>query len=205
MPLSRKQLFIVGNGDLSRDLSAEIDAAQFVLRFNEPRLGMRGTRTDLLMMANSSKQMQARLQDPAFLRSPFLLAASEIMLVHHPLIIRKYCVQPNILSRLKGRRADWTWAAVNILGAAGKEVRIMPPQFYIDGCIELGIPDEKMNDVFPSTGYLGIRYILKNFSGKEWDIKLCGFSWEGWKRHAWANEQRWVKAKMKKGLLSLLD
>ncbi|PYE86388.1 glycosyltransferase family 29 protein [Phyllobacterium leguminum] len=205
MSLSAKRLIIVGNGDLSRDLSAEIDAAQFVLRFNEPKAGMSGTRTDLLMMINSSKQMQKWLQESDFVHSPFFVAAREIMLVHHPLIIRKYCVQPNVLSRLKGRRTDWTWAAINILGSAGKEIRIMPPQDYIDGCRELGIPEDKMHEVFPSTGFLGIRYILKNFSKNDWDIKLCGFGWEGWKRHAWADERRWVSGKIEEGLLSILD
>lgn len=41
-----KTIFIVGNGPLDRDLSSEIDAADLVLRFNEPRvsLGMSGTK-----------------------------------------------------------------------------------------------------------------------------------------------------------------
>ncbi|GGA78802.1 urease accessory protein [Brucella endophytica] len=204
MPLSRKTLVIIGNGDLPRDLSAEIDAADFVLRFNKPKVGPGGTRTDLLMLINSSKQMQDWLEDPDFVRSPFFEAAGEVILVHHPEIIEKYCVQPNILSRLKGRRADWTWAAINIFGGAGKEIRILPPQFYLEACEELGITQANLREVFPSTGYLGIRYILQNFPCETWDIKLCGFSWEGWRRHNWADERRWVEDRMEEGRLSFL-
>jgi hypothetical protein len=205
MPLPRKRLVIVGNGDLSRDLSKEIDAAQFVLRFNQPKPGLSGTRTDLLMLINSSKQMQAWLEDPDFLRSPFFVAAREIILAHHPEIIRKYCVQPNLLSRMKGRRADWTQMAIDVFGSAGKEVRILPAPFYIEACTDLGISEAKMRGVFPSTGYLGIRYILQNFPGEEWEIKLCGFSWEGWKRHAWGDERRWVMDRIDEGALSFLE
>ncbi|KXF78662.1 hypothetical protein ATN84_02435 [Paramesorhizobium deserti] len=207
MSSSRKKLVIVGNGALPRDLSAEIDAAQFALRFNEPKasIGMSGTRTDLLMMANSSKPMQRRLDDPDFPHSPIFVAAKEIMLAYHPRIIEKYFIKPNILSRLKGRRVDWTWRAIDEFGAAGKEIRVMPPQFYLAGCQELGLPEAKMHEVFPSTGYFGIWYILQHFPREAWDIRLCGFSWEGWKRHAWADERKWVADKVENGRITLLE
>lgn len=205
--LASKTVIIIGNGQLSRDLSSIVDAADFTMRFNEPKLsiGLSGTRTDLLMLATSSKPMQRRLEDPAFVQGQTFRAAKEVMLAYHPGIIRDYHPKPNILSRLKGRRSDWTMRTIDIVGAAGKEIRIMPPQFYIDGCVELGIPEPKMREVFPSTGYFGIRYILETFAREEWDVKLCGFSWEGWKRHAWADERRWVEDKVASGRVSLLD
>lgn len=132
----KKTLIIVGNAPLPRDLSKEVDAADFVVRFNEPKqsIGMSGTRTDLLMLATSSKPMQRRLRDPGFIRTPTFRAAKEVMLAYHPSIIRMYHPKPNILSRLKGRRSDWTMETVEVVGAAGKEIRIMPPQFYVAGC-----------------------------------------------------------------------
>ncbi|AAL52782.1 hypothetical protein BMEI1601 [Brucella melitensis bv. 1 str. 16M] len=84
---------------------------------------------------------------------------------------------------LKGRRADWTTKAIEVLGAQGKEIRIMPPQFYLGVCEELGITADKMAELFPSTGFFGIWYMLRNFPQSQWNIRICGFSWQGWKHH----------------------
>lgn len=200
----KKTLIIVGNAPLARDLSAEVDAADFVVRFNEP-IGMSGTRTDLLMLATTSKPMQRRLSDPSFLQTPTFKAAKEVMLAYHPSIIRKYHPVPNFLSRLKGRRSDWTMQTIEIIGSAGKEIRIMPPQFYLAGCRELGIAEENLSKIFPSTGFFGIWYMLGKCPEESWNVKICGFTWEGWKRHAWGDERSWVEQKIKSGRISLIQ
>ncbi|MBN9044527.1 MAG: glycosyltransferase family 29 protein [Rhizobiales bacterium] len=203
----KKTLVIVGNAALPRDLSTEVDAADFVVRFNEPKqsIGMSGTRTDLLMLATSSKPMQRRLRDPAFTQTPTFRAAKEVMLAYHPSIIRQYHPKPNFLSRLKGRRSDWTMETIEVVGGAGKEIRIMPPQFYVEGCRELGVSAENMHRVFPSTGFFGIWYMLGKCPPEQWNVKLCGFTWEGWKRHAWGDERSWVEEKVKSGRISLIE
>lgn len=201
------RVVVVGNGPLARDLSNEVDSADFVLRFNEPKAskGMSGTRTDMLMVNNSGKPMQRRLNDPSYFASPIVQAAREVVFAYHPRIIRDYLIQPNFMSRLRGRRADWTLEAIERLGKAGKEVRIMPPSFYEDGCAELGLPRERMREVFPSTGYLGLRQICLMFPSPKYRVEFCGFSWEGWKRHAWGDERDWVKTRINNGLLFKLD
>jgi hypothetical protein len=203
----RKTAIIIGNGALQRDLSGLVDAADFVVRFNEPKMsiGMSGTRTDLLVLATSSKPMQRRLADPDFVRSPTFLAARLVMLAYHPSIIRKYHPRPNILSRLKGRRADWTAQTIEKIGAAGKEIRIMPPQFYIDGCAELGLSEAGMHSAFPSTGYFGIRHVLQTHARADWQVQICGFSWQGWKRHAWMDERQWVEERVADGSIGILE
>lgn len=205
--MTRKTAIIIGNGKLHSDVSAIVDDAEFVMRFNEPNLsgGMSGTRADMLMLAASSKAMQRRLVDPAFLESPAFKAVKEVVLVYHPGIIRQYHPKPNILSRLKGRKADWSMQAIDLIGSAGKEIRIMPPQFYLHGCAALGITGSRMREVFPSTGFLGICHVLLNFAEDEWEVKLCGFTWEGWKRHAWQEERRWVEEKIASGRVSMLS
>ncbi|NLR99638.1 hypothetical protein HGP17_22690 [Rhizobium sp. P38BS-XIX] len=204
--LNRKSAIIIGNGKLERDLSEIVDNADFAMRFNEPKasIGMSGSRTDVLMLAASSKPMQRRLTDPGFLTSPTFKAAKEVVLAYHPDIIRKYHPKPNFLSRLKGRKSDWTLRTIELVGGAGKEIRIMPPQFYVDGCAELGVTEGRMSQVFPSTGFFGIRYVLSMLPADEWDVKLCGFSWEGWKRHAWMDERRWVEEKVASGRIGML-
>ena len=204
--MARKTAIIIGNGKLERDLSAIVESGQFVMRFNEPNLAdeMSGSRTDMLMLAASSKALHRRMIDPAFLENAALKATKVLMLAYHPQVIRKYHPRPNIFQRLGGRRADWTMQTIELMGHAGKEIRIMPPQSYADGCAELGITGPRMRKVFPSTGFLGISYVLANFPASEWDIKLCGFSWEGWKRHDWQNERAWVDEKMASGRIGMI-
>lgn len=204
--MARKTAVIVGNGKLEHDLSTVADSAQFVMRFNEPNLAgkLSGSNTDMLMLAASSKALHRRMADPAFLENAALKSAKVLMLAYHPLIIRKYHPRPNIFQRLAGRRADWTMQTIQLMGNAGKEIRIMPPQFYVDGCAALGIAGPRMHKVFPSTGFLGICYVLANFPASDWDIKLCGFSWEGWKRHDWQNERAWVDDKIADGRIGVI-
>ncbi|UXN03985.1 MULTISPECIES: glycosyltransferase family 29 protein [unclassified Bartonella] len=205
---NRKTCFIVGNGDLSRDFSAEINNADYVLRFNEPRMlgGWAGLKTDCLMLANSGKPMQTKLYDSAFIVSPFFEAARELIFVYHPNIMRRYFKRPLITSRLlKGRKVDWTAEAIKILGEAGKPITIMPPQFYLSACRDIGIEGEGLYKQFPSTGYLGMWRTLKRFWPAEWQINIIGFGFEGWKRHNWDAERQWVETRMEEGVLTLFN
>ncbi|MEJ5082959.1 MULTISPECIES: glycosyltransferase family 29 protein [Brucella/Ochrobactrum group] len=202
-----KTLFIVGNGPVGRDMSAEIDSADLVIRFNEPRvsLGMTGTKTDMLMLATSSKQMEEWIKNPNFINSEIVRNTPEVLFAFHPSIIKRFHHHPNFLSRLKGRRADWTNEAIDYFGRAGKKIRIMPSQDYFSVCDELGIGADRMKEVFPSTGFFGIWLALRKYSLPDWDIKICGFSWEGWKRHDWAAERKWIEEKIASGALIKAD
>lgn len=201
----KKTVILVGNAPLRSELSQKIDNADYVVRFNDAahpvKLG--GTKTDLLMVAATSKPMQKRLQEPHFVQSAIFKAAKEILLPYHPSIIAKYHPQPNILSRLKGRREDWTHQTIDIIGAY-KDIRIMSPQFYLQACAAINIAEKDMKKLFPSTGFLGIWHMLQTHNTEEWDILICGFTWQGWKRHAWDAERQWIEQKMKEGRLSFL-
>jgi len=201
-----RRMVIVGNGPLAFDICERVDSADYVLRFNEPKasVGMSGVKTDLLLVNNSGKPMERRLRNPDYVRSPIVKAAREVAFAYHPDIIRSYLISPTILSRLKGRRADWTFKALEMFGRAGKEVRIMPPAFYTEGCDELGIPETARRTVFPSTGYLGIRYLLQRTQQNDWSIEVCGFTWKGWKRHAWGDERAWIREKVAAGRITML-
>ena len=200
----RGRVVVVGNGKLPRDLTDEVESADFILRFNEPKgsIGLSGVKTDMLMVSNSGKPMQRRLRDPGYFRSAIVQNAGEIVFPYHPYAIRTYMIRPNWMSSLRGRKADWTIQAVEAFGMAGKQVRIMPPSFYEDGCAELGIPRERMRTVFPSTGYLGLRHVFHHYP--EHHVQIRGFSWEGWKRHAWSDERGWVEKKIADGRLTMM-
>ena len=202
----KKNLVLVGNAPLASNLSDIINKADYVIRFNDAPhpVNIGGTKTDLLMIAATSKPMQKRLQEPHFIQSPIFKAAKEILLPYHTSIIEKYHPKPNILSRLKGRREDWTHQTIDIIGLY-KDIRIMSPQFYIQACADLGIAEKDMKKLFPSTGFLGIWYILQTHDTEEWDVRICGFTWQGWKRHAWDTERQWIEQKMQEGHISFLN
>lgn len=189
-----KEVFIIGNGPLPHDLSGRVDGAAHVVRFNEPKASIdwSGTRTDWLFVNNSGKPMQRRILSREYAHLPTVQAADFIFFAYHPITIRNYLIKPNFLSRLKGRRADWTLDALEMFGRVNKKVAILPPSYYEEGCDMLGIPERDRRTVFPTTGFFGIRYTLERFAGAEWDIHICGFSWEGWKRHAWDAEREWM-------------
>lgn len=197
--MAKKRLFIVGNGPLPHDMSERVDASDHVVRFNEPKasIGMSGTKTSWLFVCNTGKPMQRRLNNPNYPSSPIVQAAEMVFLVNHPISVKKYGLQPKFLSRLKGRRAEWTWAALMMYGAAGKMVTVLPPTFYEESCLELGADAAIMLErrTFPSTGYFGIRFALARLPADRWDVEIAGFSWQGWQRHAWADERAWVEKK----------
>jgi hypothetical protein len=122
--------------------------------------------------------------------------ARQIILPYRPSIIAKYHPRPNLLSRLKGRKSDWTAETLEMCKKAGKEALVLPPDFYEESCAELGISQSDRSRVFPSTGFLGIRYALGELAGSPDEIELYGFCWQGWKRHDWDKEHAWVKAKL---------
>jgi hypothetical protein len=187
-------------------LAARVDEADLVIRFNLPQGGPEriGLRTDMLFLINSGKAMQAWLADPAFWASPHVISAKRVVLPLHPAVIRDHHPRPNILSRLKGRRADWTAAAIAALGAAGKETSVLPVPFYASACEELGIAESRRGEVFPSTGFLGLFYALNVFAPPQWRVELAGFGFSGWKRHDWQAERLWVGRAVAQGRLQPL-
>lgn len=206
--MKHKTCIIVGNGNLPRDLSAQIDKADYVLRFNRPRAldGWSGTRTDRLMMCNTGKPMQLMLKDKGFLSSEFLHNTREIVFAYHPVIMRNFFKKPLLTSRLlNGRKVDWTYEGIDILGRKEKPVMVLPPQFYLRASAEIGISGAILYQQFPSTGYLGIWDCLQSLPTDQWRIKLCGFNWQGWKRHNWQEERKWIMAKISVCMLSIIE
>ncbi|MEO9338054.1 hypothetical protein ABFT80_11485 [Mesorhizobium sp. SB112] len=138
--------------------------------------------------------MERRIKNPDYPGSPIVQAAELIILVSHPTAVQKYALKPSLWARIKGRRAEWTWAAIKMYGDAGKMVAILPPAYYAAGCEELGLNLSTLLDerTFPSTGYFGIRYALEHFPADEWDVEIAGFGWQGWHNHTWDPEREWV-------------
>lgn len=201
-----KRVVIVGNGPVEPGLAEAIDSADIVIRFNEPDVSpdKTGSKTDILFLMNSGKTMQARLADPAYWEAPLVQNAREFILPYHPSIIRQLHPKPNLLSRLKGRTADWTPETLHKIESYGKNAKVLSADFYFETCRVLGIAKTDLKSVFPSSGVLAIRYAIEELKPDKSTIEICGFSWDGWKRHAWGNEQMWVDKQIKEGKLTPL-
>ncbi|MEQ1950021.1 glycosyltransferase family 29 protein [Mesorhizobium yinganensis] len=198
--MARKKLFIVGNGVLLEDMSERVDACDAVMRFNEPKasIGMSGTKTTWLFVCNTGKPMKRRLDNPDYPTSPIVQAAGLVILAFHPISIEKYAPKVSLWAQMKGRRTEWTWASINLFGGAGKMVAILPVTDYEAGCRELGLEPSTLVErrTYPSTGYFGIRYALEQCPADQWDVEIAGFSWQGWQKHAWADERSWLERKV---------
>jgi len=140
--MQRKTCIIIGNRDLPRDFSTQINAADYVLRFNRPRAlgGWSRKHTDRLMICNSDKPMQLILKDADFLNSDFIKNTCDIVFVYHPAIMRRYFKKTLMTSRLfHGRKVEWTYEGIDILGRSGKPATVLLPEFYLAACREIGI------------------------------------------------------------------
>lgn len=203
---SFKRIVIVGNGPVEPGVAHAIDSADIVIRFNEAVIipERTGSKTDILFLMNSGKSMQARLETPSYWLEPFVQDASEIILPYHPSIVRQHHPQPNFLSRLKGRKADWTAETLKKIEALGKKATTLSAEFYYETCQILDISTDDLSKVFPSSGLLAIRYAIETLRTDSTRIEFCGFSWQGWKRHSWGNEQHWVDEQIQEGRISPL-
>jgi hypothetical protein len=202
-----KRIVIVGNGPVEPGLAQTIDSADTVIRFNEANIqpDLTGSKTDILFLMNSGKSMQARLENPAYWQASFVKDAKEIILPYHPSIVRQYHPRPNLLSRLKGRKADWTDETVKKAESLGKHVTVLSAEFYYETCRILDISKDQLSSVFPSSGLLAIRSVIETQKAAPTQIQFCGFSWQGWKRHSWDNEQHWVSEQIRLGKISALS
>ncbi|MDQ0997071.1 hypothetical protein QFZ34_002253 [Phyllobacterium ifriqiyense] len=196
-----KRIVIVGNGPVRPGVAHAIDSADIVIRFNEAVIipELTGSKTDILFLMNSGKSMQARLETPSYWQEPFVRDAKEIILPYHPSIVRQYHPRPNLLSRLKGRKADWTAETLKKVQALGKKTTVLSAEFYYETCRILDISTSDFSKIFPSSGVLAIRYVIETLGTDSTRVEFCGFSWQGWKRHSWGNEQHWVDEQIQQG------
>lgn len=203
-PVNR--IVIVGNGPVEPGMADAIDSADTVIRFNEANIEpkLTGSKTDILFLMNSGKSMQARLENPSYWQESFVQDAKEIILPYHPSIVKQHHPRPNLLSRLKGRKADWTTETLKKVEALGKKATTLSAEFYYETCRLLEISDAELGSVFPSSGLLAIRYTIETLRSESTQIQFCGFSWQGWKRHSWSNEQHWVDEQVQLGKISPL-
>lgn len=195
---------IVGNGPIEQRYHDEINRNDWVIRFSNPPKGHTGnsTKTDILFITNSKKQTKVFLSSEEYIQGQTFRSARKIILPYHRSIISEYMPKPNILSRVKGARADHTQLCVQAAAGAAKPLEILSGELYLDLCLSLGFTRRELKRKFPSAGIMAIHYMIR----KRLDayINIYGFSFQGWKRHDWEAEKGYIDKLVSQGKAKLV-
>ena len=140
---------IVGNGHIENDHSDHVDAADFVIRFNNPHLheGRSGTKTDMLFLANAAVCIDDFVASGVLERSAAFLTAKFVVLPKHPIVMneRTHLKRPRFIllpGRRKQSKFEGDGYAANVLDyfvRLGKTIIFPPIAFFDECCAEIGL------------------------------------------------------------------
>ncbi len=189
--MADRRIALVGNAPGTGDISASVDAADWVVRFNNARGfgAVTGSAIHELYLINCGGQMREWLDDGAFLSRPHVAAASRITL---PIATETGALFPPSDEPESEDEQNYAAAASARFRAAGKSVRVLPASAYEAACADLGLlplgPDTKT----PSTGFLAIHAALAELPADA-TLELWGFGFAGWEGHPFDRERAFVE------------
>ncbi len=185
-------LAVVGNAP-ETGAAAAIDAAEFVVRFNNAA-GFRaatGSRVTHLALVNRGGQRREWLEDRHFLERPVVRAAGAFILPFPMLPAEHNRPEP----------ICWTREILALLRPSGRPVHILPEALH-ERARRLLAPrtPERPN---PSTGFLVTLALLLARSDGAAPVQAYGFGFDGWPGHPWAAERAWFADAQAAGRLHL--
>lgn len=198
-----RKIVIVGNGEIGEGSAAEIDAADFVVRFNDCRtFGSGGTRTDAVAVCNTGRPGKGMLGSAAWREHPAVQAAGEIWSVRDP---EKFAQMraPLAISHpeLDDFCDDYTSEFSAFCADAGKTHRVV--QKEIHDAVDAALSDYAPSPyVVPSSGMIVIFDVLAAHPDAE--VAIAGFGHQGWEWHPFAAERKLVDRYMAEGRLRRL-
>jgi hypothetical protein len=194
---------IVGNGEVAEGGAEIIDAANFVIRFNECRsYGTGGTRTDVVAVCNTGRPGKAMASSQNWRRHPGTVEASEIWSVRDP---EKFAAMRAPLAvshpELDDFCDDYTSQFNDFCVQTGKIHRIVNIKIHeaVDQALSAFSPAPY---VVPSSGMIVIGEVLDRFPDDE--VTLAGFGHVGWEWHPFAAEKQLVNSYIAAGRLRRL-
>jgi hypothetical protein len=185
-----KHIAVIGNAPISRSVNAQLEKFNAIVRFNMPPHDpdVAGERTDLLVTVNSKAFANEYL--PRLPSSLHFRSAKLVVLPWHPQIVPNLNPPEKPIRRMLGMQRDWTKKILDTVLKHGKAVRILDAAFGKACFEELGQRLVSRPKPMPSTGFVGVRYVLDRYPDAK--VRLYGFTWEGWEGHDWAAEKRWM-------------
>ena len=215
---SPRRIAVVGNAQGLGPHARAIDAADWVIRFNNAAGfgGEAGRRVTHLCLLNFGGQAAEWLADPGFVRRPVLQAAGGFVLPIHPGAEALADPLPVETRRRAPGDHDWTPEIAVALASLARPVWLMPGEWEED-CRRLlaagGAPardgaasvDRHEGDASPapSSGFLVVRRLVEAPELQDVAIDCYGFGFAGWEGHAWDAERRWFEDRVAEERLRL--
>jgi hypothetical protein len=197
------KFMIVGNGEIEEGQAAFIDAADFVVRFNECRsFGAGGTRTDVVAVCNTGRPGKAMLGSATWREHPAVKAAGEIRSVRDP---EKFAQlrAPLAIShpKLDDFCDDYTSEFNDFCAETGKVHRVVEKMIHeaVDAELRAYAPAPY---VVPSSGMIVIADVLD--AHPDADVSIAGFGHQGWEWHPFSAERQLVNRYVAEGRLRRL-
>ncbi|MCW1408352.1 glycosyltransferase family 29 protein [Rhizobium sp. 1AS11] len=194
---------IVGNGEVGDGISGIIDAADFVIRFNDCRsYGAGGSRTDAVAVCNTGRPAKAMLGSREWRAHPGVVAADEIWSVRDP---EKFAAMRAPLAvshpELDDFCDDYTAEFSAFCADTGKTHVVIDKSIHdaVDAAISAFSPAPY---VVPSSGMIVIAEVLNTYAAAE--ATLAGFGHVGWEWHPFSAERQLVDSYIAAGRLKRL-
>ncbi|MDK4734556.1 Urease operon accessory protein [Rhizobium sp. CNPSo 3490] len=198
-----KKIVIVGNGEIGEGEAGIIDAADFVIRFNDCRsYGTGGSRTDAVAVCNTGRPAKAMLGSPEWRAHPGVVSAREIWSVRDP---EKFAAMraPLAVSHpdLDDFCDDYTDAFAAFCAETGKAHIVIGKTVHeaVDASLSAFEPAPY---VVPSSGMIVTAEVLDKYA--EAEVMLAGFGHVGWEWHPFAAERQLVDTYVAAGRLTRL-
>ncbi len=184
-----KTIVVVGNGDVNGDYSELVDSADFVVRFNEARNYNKnsGIKADALCLTNTGSSARRFAKNKSIVNLPFIESVAQIWFPR-PVNFRPIQFWLKPLNKVTYRHADYAKHIVARNELSHKKIIYFSEELYATACEELAITQSSFH--MPSSGYLGLKYVLHQFTAPEVKITLIGFGFSGIELHAWENERK---------------
>ncbi|MEH7878138.1 Urease operon accessory protein [Rhizobium laguerreae] len=194
---------IVGNGDVGEAEADVIDAADFVIRFNDCRsYGAGGSRTDAVAVCNTGRPAKAMLGSREWRAHPGVVSAGEIWSVRDP---KKFATMRAPLAvshpELDDFCDDHTTEFSAFCADTGKTHVIISKAVHeaVDASLSAFSPAPY---VVPSSGMIVIAEVLNTYA--EAEATLAGFGHVGWEWHPFSAERQLVDSYIAAGRLKRL-
>ncbi|MBP2488835.1 hypothetical protein JOH50_004562 [Rhizobium leguminosarum] len=198
-----RKIMIVGNGEIAEAEASIIDAADFVVRFNDCRsYDTGGRRTDAVAVCNTGRPAKAMLGSLEWRAHPGVISAGEIWSVRDP---EKFAAMRAPLAvshpELDDFCDDYTDEFSAFCVDTDKAHIVIGKSVHeaVDASLSAFAPAPY---VVPSSGMIVIAEVLNTYA--EAEVTLAGFGHSGWEWHPFAAERQLVDSYIAAGRLTRL-
>lgn len=197
-------IVVIGNADINSDFSKLVDSADLVIRFNEARnyeSGLTGNRCDVLCLANTSHPGRAFSKYKTIKKLPFIEDVIDIWFPNpFDCAAKQFWLRP--FNKSKFKKTDYSKFILKENKLKQKNIIFLNEDLFFEACMDLNIIQP--SNFVPSSGYIALKYIMKQYDTAQVKISVLGFTFTGADCHPWHEEKKCVLAFSEAGLVTLL-